>query len=82
MRQAALQRRERRRLAEAQRDHEREWLRLAAERRVERLSGLAQRQVKRGAVKGPAAIQPRDIALGRHREQVELVDQLAELAQA
>ena len=54
---------------------------VAAERLVEWLVRLPQREVKRGAVKRPAPVEPRDVALGRDREQVERVDQLAELAE-
>ena len=49
---------------------------------MQRLAGLAQREVERGAVERPAAVEARDLAaLGLDREQVEAVDQLAELAQ-
>ena len=70
------------RLAEAQRDDERHRPRLAVKRGVQRPAGLAQGEVQGRRVKRPAAIQARDLAaLGGHREQVEGVDALAELAQ-
>ncbi len=49
---------------------------------MQRFARLPQRQIERGAVERPAAVQARDIpALRRLREQVEGVDELTELAQ-
>ena len=81
-REAQLHRLERRRLAEPQRAHVAHRRRLAAKRREQGQPGLAQRQVKRGAVERPHPVQPGDVALRSDRKQVERVDQLAELAQA
>ena len=48
---------------------------------MQRPPRLAQGQVQRRAVKGPAAVQTRDLADRGDREQIERVDPLAELAQ-
>ena len=57
--QALAQRLERRRLAQAQRGDEAHRLALAPERRVQRRAGLAQREVERGRVERPVAVQAR-----------------------
>ena len=57
-------------------------LRVAAERLVERDAALAERQVERCALVRPAAVVARGLAHRRRRaEEVELREQLAELAQ-
>ena len=48
----------------------------------ERGAGLAQREVERGALERPAAVQARHVAHGLGREQVELPDVLAEARRA
>ena len=56
-------------------------MRLAPQDLVQRLTRLPERQVERRAVKRPAPVQPRDVCLRGHGEQVERVDQLAELTE-
>src|SRR5689334_10886570 len=46
---------------------------------MQRPAGLCQREVKRRAVKRPAAVEAGNVCLGLYGEQVERVDQLAEL---
>ncbi len=48
---------------------------------MQRATGLPQGEVERGAVEGPAPVEPGDLALRRNRKQVEGVDQGAELAE-
>ena len=48
---------------------------------MQRPARLSEREIKRRAVERPAAVEARDLGLGLHREQVERVDQLAELAE-
>jgi hypothetical protein len=67
-----------RRLAEAQRDDERQRPRLASEDRVQRLPGLPQGEVERRGLIAPGAVQPRDVALRLLREEVERRQMLGE----
>ena len=67
---------------EAHRVDEVERPRLAAERGGEVGAGLAQRQVERRRLEGPAAVLAGDVALGRRgREEVDRVELLGELGE-
>ena len=76
--EALLHRLERRRLAEAQRDHERHARRLAPERLVQRYAGLPEREVERRRLVRPRPVAPGDLALGRLGKQLEACEVLAE----
>ena len=76
--QAPLHRLERRRLAQAQRGDEAQRLALAPERRVQRRPRLAQREVERGGLERPGAVEAKLRAGGRLREEVERAQVLGE----
>ena len=75
------QRRERRRIAQAERVDEADRAGLAAEDLVQRLARLVERQVERGGLERPVAPAARDVPLRRHRPLVELVQALAQRAE-
>src|SRR6185437_10926343 len=76
--QALSHRLERRRLAEPQRDHERDRRGLAPERLVKGDARLAKREVERGRLIRPGPVATGDLALGRLGEELEAGQVLAE----